>query len=430
MFTAPGHKGYGIMIEDQELFAGYEQEIRRLNRLVQASLVINSTLELRSLLSVIMDHVADLTNAESASVMLYDHTTDQLRFVAATTNDPLVEELLNIPVPIEGSVAGAVLRENKVIVRNDLTNDPLHFRMVDAQSGFDTRSIIGVPMRYKDEAIGVLEAVNKMEGVWTDTDRRNMLILASQAAVAIKNAQVMDQLQRAYDEINQLDKLKNDFIAIASHELRTPLSVILGYATFLKEDAQGEVSAHASAVLNSALRMRNLIEDMTNLRYLKLGEAELVREHIPLVAIFQAAQNDVESMMEAKSHVLEVHPPDVGLIVVVDRIKLGMALTNLLNNANKFTPSGGRITLTYERKPGAVWIVVQDTGVGIPQDQLERVFEEFHQVEDHMTRRHGGMGLGLSIARALVEAHGGRLWAESEGPGRGSTFYISLPLAK
>jgi signal transduction histidine kinase len=418
------------MVEDQELLAGYEHEIRRLNRLVQASLVINSTLELRSLLSIIMDHVADLTNAESASVMLYDHTTDQLRFVAATTNDPIVEELLSIPVPIEGSVAGAVLRENKVIVRNDLTNDPLHFRAADAQSGFDTRSIIGVPMRYKEEAIGVLEAVNKREGHWTDTDRRNMLILASQAAVAIKNAQVMDQLQRAYDEINQLDKLKNDFIAIASHELRTPLSVILGYATFLKEDAQGEVSAHASAVLNSALRMRNLIEDMTNLRYLKLGEAELVREHIPLVAIFQAAQNDVESMMEAKSHVLEVHPPDVGLIVVVDRIKLGMALTNLLNNANKFTPSGGRITLTYERKPGAVWIVVQDTGVGIPQDQLERVFEEFHQVEDHMTRRHGGMGLGLSIARALVEAHGGRIWAESEGPGRGSTFYISLPLAK
>jgi signal transduction histidine kinase len=418
------------MVEDQELLAGYEHEIRRLNRLVQASLVINSTLELRSLLSVIMDHVADLTNAESASVMLYDHTTDQLRFVAATTNDPLVEELLNIPVPIEGSVAGAVLRENKVIVRNDLTNDPLHFRAVDAQSGFETRSIIGVPMRYKEEAIGVLESVNKREGHWTDTDRRNMLILASQAAVAIKNAQVMDQLQRAYDEINQLDKLKNDFIAIASHELRTPLSVILGYATFLKEDAQGEVSSHASAVLNSALRMRNLIEDMTNLRYLKLGEAELVREHIPLVAIFQAAQSDVESMMEAKSHVLEVHPPDVGLIVVVDRIKLGMALTNLLNNANKFTPSGGRITLTYERKPGAVWIVVRDTGVGIPQDQLERVFEEFHQVEDHMTRRHGGMGLGLSIAKALVEAHGGRIWADSDGPGRGSTFYISLSLAK
>ena len=416
-----------MAVQQQEL---YEQEIRRLNRLVQASLVINSTLELRPLLSVIMDHVADLTNAESASVMLYDPTTDQLRFVAATTNDPFVEELLNILVPLEGSVAGAVLSENRVIVRDDLTNDPLHFRAADAKSGFDTRSLIGVPMRYKDEPIGVLEAVNKKEGSWTDSDRRNMMILASQAAVAIKNAQMMEQLQSAYNELNQLDKLKNDFIAIASHELRTPLSVILGYATFLKEDAQGEVSAHASAVLNSALRMRNLIEDMTNLRYLKMGEAELVREHIPLAAVFQAAQSDVEGMMQAKGHTLEVHMPDMSLIVVVDRIKLGMALTNLLNNANKFTPSGGRITLTYERKPGAVWIIVKDTGVGIPQDQLERVFEEFHQVEDHMTRRHGGLGLGLSIVKALVAAHGGRIWAESEGPGRGSTFNISLPLTK
>jgi K+-sensing histidine kinase KdpD len=417
------------MIQQQDLYE-YEQEIRRLNRLVQASLVINSTLELRSLLSVIMDHVADLTNSESASVMLYDPTTDQLRFVAATTNDPHVEELLNIPVPIEGSVAGAVLRENRVIMRDDVSHDPLHFREADAQSGFETRSLIGVPMNYKDETIGVLEAVNKKEGRWTDADRHNMTILASQAAVAIKNAQMMEQLQRAYDEVSQLDKLKNDFIAIASHELRTPLSVILGYATFLKEDAQGEVSAHAGAVLNSALRMRNLIEDMTNLRYLKMGEAELVREHIPLAAIFQAVQTDVESMMQAKGHVMQVVLPDVSLVVVVDRIKLGMALTNILNNANKFTPSGGRITLAYERKPGAVWIIVRDTGVGIPQDQLERVFEEFHQVEDHMTRRHGGMGLGLSIAKALVEAHGGRIWCESDGPDRGSTFYISLPLAK
>ncbi|HVO71114.1 MAG TPA: HAMP domain-containing sensor histidine kinase, partial [Aggregatilineaceae bacterium] len=215
-----------------------------------------------------------------------------------------------------------------------------------------------------------------------------------------------------------------------SHELRTPLSVILGYATFLKEDVQGEVSAHASAVLNSALRMRNLIEDMTNLRYLKLGQAELNREHLPLAAIFQSAQNDVLSMVEAKGHLLNVTMPDMSLVVVVDRIKFGMALTNLLNNAIKFTPSGGRISLSYERKPGAVWITVRDNGVGIPQDQLERIFEEFHQVEDHMTRQHGGMGLGLSIARALIEAHGGRIWAESEGPGRGSAFYVNLPLSR
>ncbi len=403
----------------------YQQEIRRLHQLVEVSVVINSTLELRSLLSIIMDHAADITGAESASVMLYDAKTDQLRFVATSTTSTVTSELLNIPVPMEGSLAGTILRENRPILRDNVADDPLHFRDADAQSGFETRSLLGVPMHFRDEPIGVLESVNKIEGGWSDEDRRNMLVLASQAAVAIRNAQMVEQLQSAYDELDQLDKLKNDFIAIASHELRTPLSVILGYATFLKEDARGEVSAHASAVLNSALRMRNLIEDMTNLRYLKLGEAELSKEPIPLAAIFQAAQGDVEDMAEAKNHTLEVQMPDMGLIVVVDRIKLGMALTNLLYNGIKFTPSGGKISLGYERKPHSIWITVTDTGVGIPQDQLERIFEEFHQVEDHMTRRHGGMGLGLSIARALVEAHSGRLWAESDGAG--STFYLSLP---
>ncbi len=408
--------------------AQYEQEISRLQRLVDVSLVINSTLDLRTLLSVIMDHAAEITGAESASVMLYDHHTNELRFVAATTTSTVADKLLDIPVPLEGSLAGAILREDRVLALDDVTSDPRHFRQADARSGFDTRSLLGVPMRYKGSVIGVLQAVNKKVGTWAETDQRDMLVLAAQAAVAIQNAQLVEQLQKAFDELDQIDKLKNDFIAIASHELRTPLSVILGYATFLKEDAQGAVSAHATAVLNSALRMRTLIEDMTNLRYLKLGEAELEREHIPLAAIFQSAQNDVESLAEAKGHLLRVSKPDMSVIVVADRIKLGMAITNLLNNAIRFTPSGGEIALGYRRKAGAVWITVQDTGVGIPQDQLERIFEEFYQVEDHMTRRHGGMGLGLAIAKALVEAHRGTIWAESEGPGRGSTFFINLPL--
>ncbi|MBN2304770.1 MAG: GAF domain-containing sensor histidine kinase [Anaerolineae bacterium] len=405
-----------------------QQEVQRLTRLVEVSLAINSTLDLQSLLTVIMDHVAEITGAESAAVMLYNHQTNELRFVAATTTSTVADKLFDLPVPLEGSIAGSILRENRVIALDNVIDDPRHYRQTDDKTGFATRSLIGVPMRYRDQTIGVLQAVNKKTGRWNDQDQHNMVILASQAAVAIQNARLVQQLQKAYNELDQLDKLKNDFIAIASHELRTPLSVILGYATFLKEDAQGDASAHAQAVLNSAMRMRNLIEDMTNLRYIKMGEAELDREHIPLAAIFQSAQNDVESTLTAKGHKFVVDMPDMSLVVVVDRIKLGMALTNLLNNANKFTPSGGVITLGYWRKPTAVWITVEDTGVGIPQDQLERIFEEFHQVEDHMTRRHGGMGLGLAIARALVEAHGGTIWAESDGPGRGSTFYINLPV--
>lgn len=405
----------------------YQQEVQRLQQLVDISMALNSTMDLRALLTLIMRHAAAITESESASIMLYDPDAKELRFVAAATS-PIERELLNIPVPLQGSLAGTILRENRVIALDDVTRDPRHFRGADARSGFATRSLIGVPMRYKDQLIGVLEAVNKKAGRWTEDDRRNMLVLASQAAIAVKNAQMIDQLQRAYNELDELDKMRDDFIAIASHELRTPLSVILGYATFLKEDAKGDVSAHASAVLNSALRMRNLIEDMTNLRYLKMGEADLKKEHIPLAAVLQACHKDVQSMAEAKGHSLVVDKPDISVVVTVDRIKFGMALTNLLYNAIKFTPSGGRIRLSTMNKPNAVWIVVQDNGVGIPPDQLTHIFEDFYQVEDHMTRRHGGLGLGLSIAKALVEAHGGRIWVESAGSGQGSTFYINLPL--
>lgn len=415
------------MADSANPFDTYQQEVQRLQQLVDISMALNSTMDLRALLALIMRHAAAITESESASIMLYDPDAKELRFVAATTS-PIERELLNIPVPLQGSLAGTILRENRVIALDDVTQDPRHFRGADARSGFDTRSLIGVPMRFKDQLIGVLEAVNKKVGCWTEDDRRNMQVLASQAAIAVKNAQMIDQLQRAYNELDELDKMKDDFIAIASHELRTPLSVILGYATFLKEDAKGDVSAHASAVLNSALRMRNLIEDMTNLRYLKMGEADLNKEHIPLAAVLQSSHKDVQSMAEAKGHSLVVDKPDISVVVTVDRIKFGMAITNLLYNAIKFTPSGGRIRLSTMNKPNAVWIVVQDNGVGIPQDQLTRIFEDFYQVEDHMTRRHGGLGLGLSIAKALVEAHGGRIWAESDGPGQGSTFYINLPL--
>jgi signal transduction histidine kinase len=426
--TWEGGCGKNCMDDHEERLANYEREIRRLNQLVEVSLAINSTLDLGPLLNAIMDYAAGIAEAESASVMLLDGTTGQLRFMASTTASRGAGALLEIPVPLEGSVAGAVLLEDREIVLDDVSADPRHFRQADLQSGFETRSLIGVPMRYRDEVIGVLEAVNKRAGPWTAEDRHNLLILASQAAVAISNARMIEQLQRAYNELDKLDKLKNDFISIASHELRTPLSVIVGYATFLKEDAAGEVSLHAEAVLNSALRMRTLIEDMTNLSYLKQGVTSLNSKLVPLADLFRLARGDVESLAEAKGHVLSVRMPDRSLGVTVDQKRMVMALTNLLNNAIRFTPGGGRITLDYRLKSGAVWIVVEDTGIGIPPEQLDRVFEEFHQVEDHMTRQHGGMGLGLAIARELVEAHGGHIWAESEGADRGSRFIISLPV--
>ena len=404
-----------------------EARIAALSRLLEAGLVLNSTLQLQSLLQYILDVAVELTGAQDASIMLTDRKTNQLRFVA-TTNTPL-EALEPIRVPMDSSVAGTIVRENRPIVLNDTRQDPRHYRQVSQRVHLEVRSLLGVPMRIRDQVIGVLEAINKVEGDWTTDDRNHLLMLAHQAAVAVENARLIEALRKANDELSQLDRLKNEFIAIASHELRTPLGVILGYASFLKDEAEGVMSEHAAAVLNSALHLRNLIEDMTNLRYLQVAEAELALRPTPLADVMHLAAQDIVSMAEAKGHNLVVRAADaVQLVVPADPARLTMAATNLLNNAVKFTPFGGEIVVWAEARGSEAWLRVRDSGVGIPPDKLERIFAQFYQVEDHMTRSHGGMGLGLSIAKALVEAHGGRIWAESAGVNKGSTFTIALPL--
>ncbi len=398
-------------------------------RLLEISLALNSTLALKPLLSEILTATCEIVDSEAASLLLYVTNADELRFVASNTPGENHEALLGTAVPVEGSVAGQIARENRPIIIQNADQDERIYRSVDIRIGFHTRSLLGVPMHVKGKVIGVLEALNKRSGSWTEEDARYATILASHAAVAIQNARQTEALRKAYAELDKLDKLKTDFIAIASHELRTPLSVILGYASFLKEDAQGEVSELASAVLNSALQLRSIIEDMTNLRFLHQGTLETHRENLSAAQVVRTALGELQALAQAKGQRLVLNL-EQDAPICVDRAKIGMALVNVLNNAVKFTPQGGEIRISLEQRRREVWIRVADSGIGIPPDLLDKIFEEFFQAEDHMTRRHNGMGIGLSIARGMVEAHGGRIWAESGGTGRGSVFTIALPLAE
>ena len=402
-----------------------QRTLEALNQLVEISLVMNSTVQIEPLLHYIMESACEVTTSDAASILLMDRHTNELRFEASTGRD--AQELLGMVVPREGSIAGSIIAGGKAVIIDDVSSDPRHYRQVDQKISFHTESILGVPMFIRDKLVGVIEVLNKRGGRFTDEDVRHITIMASQAAVAIENAQLVSALREANAELSKLDKLKTDFIAIASHELRTPLSIILGYATFLQEEAQGEASSHADMVMQSAMHLRNLIEDMTNLTFTRSAVRELNIEEVDLAVILSQAYNDVASVAETKSQTLTVNPLAAPLHVKADRLKTEMALTNVLNNAVKFTPESGWIEVTIEPRPSEVWVKVTDTGVGIPADELERIFDQFHQVEDHLTRRAGGMGLGLTIARAVMEAQGGRVWAESPGPDQGSTFFIAIP---
>ncbi|TET32501.1 MAG: GAF domain-containing protein [Anaerolineales bacterium] len=414
--------------QTQDELTRLRQMVVRLSRLVEISVTLNSTLDLDRLLQFIVRSAADLVESEAASILLVGDKTRDLYIAAATDADP--ETLQKIPVPKEGSIAGTVFREDRPLILNELGATGQSYPEAGDGERFSVRSLIGVPLRIRDDVTGVLEAVNKRQGIFDEVDLLTLTNIASLAAVAISNARQLEALNRAYDALGNLDQLKTDFIAIASHELRTPLGLILGNASLLKELSGEDVSEHADAVLNSAMRMRVLIEDMTNLNMLQAGSANLVLSKRSLQHIVQLVYEEAFELVEAREQTIKLSLPTETLEAMVDEQKITLALTNLLNNAIRFTPKERELRLTLEQHGHEAWLRVHDDGIGLVPDELETVFDSFYQVEDHLTRQHDGLGLGLPIVKAIAESHGGRVWVESEGPDQGATFTIALPLVQ
>jgi len=398
----------------------------QLSRLVETSLALNSTLDVVALLQNIIHVAADVLNCETASLLLYEEVTGQLRFAAASGSDP--EALAAIPVPLEGSLAGQVYRQNQALVVNDLSNDPRHFTKISEETQFHARRLVAVPMSIRDSVIGVLEGMNKHDGDFNNDDVYMLSVIASQAAVAIQNASLVQQLRSALEELTKQDQIKSDFMALASHELRTPLGVVLGHAALLKQDLQGELAQRVKAVETNALRMRAVVEDLSNMPLLHLGADDLHLEPAPIQNVVEAACFQALEAAQAKGQRLHTELGKHNIYVQADRAKLEQAFNNLLDNAVRFTPKGGAIRVACAGNGEQVRVTVKDNGIGIPPDKLETIFDQFTQAEDHMTRTHGGLGLGLAIAKSVVEAHRGRIWAESAGENQGATFTVIIPI--
>jgi signal transduction histidine kinase len=176
------------------------------------------------------------------------------------------------------------------------------------------------------------------------------------------------------------------------------------------------------------LQMRTLVDAMTNLNMLRDKELVLHRLVVPLQQVLRTAYGEIIALADARKQQVSLALPEEPLLVRADPDKLVTAFVNLLNNAVRFAPEGGKIILGAQSQKINILAWVQDNGVGIPKEALQKIFQEFYQVEDHMTRRHGGLGIGLTIAKGLIESHDGQIWAESEGPGKGTTFRVLLPL--
>ena len=224
----------GQLTAEQRLLQ-LENKVSILQQLADISASLNAQVKLRPLLKHIMGVAVQITDCEAASVLLWDDSKQQLVFAASTTTTANDANLYGMVVPMD-SIAGTIYNENRVMQVDDTQQESRHYEKVDEDIQFETRSLLGVPLTYKGKAIGVLEAMNKRTMPWTRDDRNYLTTLGAQAAVAIENTKMLTDLREANQELNEVDKLKNDFIAIASHELRTPLGVIMGYASFLQEE--------------------------------------------------------------------------------------------------------------------------------------------------------------------------------------------------
>ena len=399
----------------------------QLDRMVEVSRKLNSAPDINQLLKLIIDEAADLTNAEAASILLFDQKTRQLRFKA--TSGEMPPALDNVPVPIHNSIAGTVWQSNKPLIINDVSHDSRWNPKMDQAINFRTGSILGVPMHDAERPVGVLESINKREGEFTPEDVAILTTLADLAGVAVEKARLIGELRQANQKLSELDRLKSDFIALASHELRTPLAIILGYASYLREEADPAMSEQLDTILQSSMRLRDLIQDMLNLGYVDAGSAAVAPETIDLTQFLRELLYNREASSTLPAQSIQFRANARPLPVAIDQAMIEVVFYNLLNNAIKFTVEGGKIEIRVGQRNDEAWFCVADSGIGIAQDQLERIFDRFYQVEPHMSRHYEGMGLGLAIARDLVNLHNGRIWVESQ-PNKGSNFYVALPLTK
>ena len=393
-------------------------------RMLELSYELNSTADLDTLLRIIMDAASELTGCDSASVLLLNPRTRNLYFAA--TSQRSSPGLIGMTVPLENSIAGAIILNEEALIVSDVRQDPRHHKKVGEELDYEIRSLLGIPMLAEEHKVGVLEAINKIEGEFTQDDVETLTTLGNLAAVAIHRAALITQLQLANEQLSELDKLKSDFIAIASHELRTPLAVILGYVALLKEEVGG---AELERVLTAALKLRELMEGMINLQYIDTGESKLELSEFSLAALVREVIEEQGHLVQAREHKVQLYLPRESSDVIADQATIRLVLTNLTSNAIRFTPDGGTISINVSRRPDEIHVSVGDSGPGIPQVQQARLFTRFYQLEPHMTRRHGGLGLGLAIAKELLDLQHGRIWLEST-EGEGSTFTFALPLAK
>jgi signal transduction histidine kinase len=400
--------------------------IDRLERMLALSRKLSASPDLAPFLQTVVSVTAELTGCETCSILAYDPEVKSLRFIAALPDQ--MELLKTAVVPFDGSIAGLALDRLMPVASRETRTDHRHLKSIDQMTGFSTRTVLAVPVIFYGTPLGVIEAINKKDAIdYSEDDVTILETLAAQVAIAMQNQRLVGMVEKAREESQRLDRMKSDFIAISSHELRTPLGLILGHATFLREVIEDAHKSQLDTIIRNAMRLKDIIENMSNVDNFQSGMAVVRRRTVSMKRLIEDVAQSLHEDASAKKITLKTELPSSDLLLEGDAEKISIALGNLVKNSIAFTGEGGHVFVVGEQVPGYIKVNVVDDGIGIPANDLPHIFERFYQVESHLTRKHGGMGLGLSVTKMMVEMHGGRITVES-AVGKGTNFTMLLPL--
>jgi GAF domain-containing protein len=402
-------------------------ELRALGEVSQA---VNSTLDVKTVLSTIVAKAVQLSNTDAGAIYVLDDLQREFHLRATYGMDQeLIDALTHQHIGLDDPNITPSLVQGEPIQVADLKEEaPNDINEITLRAGYRARLV--APLLGGEQLVGLLVVRRRTPGAFPQNTVDLMKTFAAQSALAIQNARLFHEIEEKSRELAEASQHKSQFLANMSHELRTPLNAILGYTELMADGAYGEPSEKTLGVLKrleaNGKHLLGLINDVLDLSKIEAGQLELELSDYSIQDIAKTVRSTLESLAADKKlgfkvEVAQQLPPGHG-----DGRRLTQVLINLVGNAIKFTDAG-EVLITAKATGGSFYVSVRDTGPGISAADQAKLFQEFQQADNAITKKKGGTGLGLAISKRIVEMHGGKIWLESQ-VGQGSTFAFTLPV--
>jgi signal transduction histidine kinase/putative methionine-R-sulfoxide reductase with GAF domain len=427
-----------IAIENVRLFDEVQARTRDLTESLQQQtatadvlkVISRSTFDLQAVLDTLTESAARLCEADVAA--MHRQQGENYQAIATYGSSPEHRRLILSRIPFEagrGSVLGRTVLERKPTQVADVLADP-DYSLLEVQKTVGFRTVLGVPLLREGNPIGAVMLMRLTVRPFTDRQIELAQTFADQAGIAIENVRLFDEIQDKSRQLEEASQHKSQFLANMSHELRTPLNAILGYTELMADGAYGEPSEKMLGILKrleaNGRHLLGLINDVLDLSKIEAGQLVLELSEYSIQDIAQTVRSTLEPLAADKKLAFKLElapelPAGHG-----DGRRLTQVLINLVGNAIKFTDAG-EVAIKAEANNGSFHVSVRDTGPGISTADQAKLFQEFQQADNAITKKKGGTGLGLAISKRIIEMHGGKIWVESQ-VGQGSTFAFTLPV--